>query len=106
MRKVIELCGFCCQEVKIDAVKCKLQKCPNCGEPIRACCLCDMDTCDCGKCNDCYQEVLNPKQGVEYWVVYNPKDETYHYFKTEKEAYEYSSWHDILDVNVAQECFN
>lgn len=48
--KVVELCGYCCQEVEIDAVKCKLQKCPNCGKPIRACCLCDMDTCDCSEC--------------------------------------------------------
>ena len=50
MKKVIEWCSECDTEVKIKAIPFVLQKCPNCGAPIRACCLCDPDTCDCVKC--------------------------------------------------------
>lgn len=53
-----------------------------------------------------YYEVRNPKPDVEYWVVYNPKDEMPHYFRTEKEAYEYAGDHNILDINVFKECFD
>ena len=50
MKMVTELCPYCDEEVKIKAIKCELQKCPNCGKPIRACCLCDFDECDCEEC--------------------------------------------------------
>ena len=50
MKKVIEWCSFCENEVKINAVPCVVQKCPRCGKPIKACCMCDPDTCDCTKC--------------------------------------------------------
>ena len=53
-----------------------------------------------------WHEVKNPKPDIEYWVVYNPQDELPHYFKTEKEAFEYSSWNYIPDINVFKECFN
>lgn len=50
MRKVIEWCSHCEQEVKINAIKCTLQHCPVCGSPIRACSLCNQDNCDCARC--------------------------------------------------------
>ena len=46
MKKVIEWCSHCEKEVKINAIKCVAQTCPNCGKTIRACCLCDWDTCN------------------------------------------------------------
>ena len=49
--KVVELCPHCGQEVRIRAIKHAAQPCPNCGEPIRACSLCDHDTCDCNACD-------------------------------------------------------
>ena len=48
--KVWELCPHCEEEVELEAVKCVLQKCPNCGRMIRACSMCDPDKCDCSKC--------------------------------------------------------
>lgn len=50
MKKIVEWCSECEAEVKIKAIPYVLQKCPNCGAPIRACCLCNPDTCDCEKC--------------------------------------------------------
>lgn len=47
---VVEWCPQCEQEVKIKAIKCKPQECPNCKALIRACSLCNQDTCDCSKC--------------------------------------------------------
>lgn len=50
MKKVIEYCSCCEQEVKINAVPCVLQRCPKCGAPIRACSLCDLNVVDCQEC--------------------------------------------------------
>lgn len=49
MKKIQEWCSNCCQEVTIDA-EFKEQVCPNCGEIILPCSLCDMDTVECSKC--------------------------------------------------------
>jgi len=48
--KVTERCPYCEEEVKLEAIKYKLQECPNCHKKIRACSLCDCNTCDCSKC--------------------------------------------------------
>lgn len=53
MFKVIEVCPFCMEEVELESILFDRQKCPNCGNMIRACCLCDMsDTLDCTWCSD------------------------------------------------------
>ncbi len=52
--KVWELCPHCEEEVELDAVKCKLQRCPNCGRMIKPCSMCDMDKCDCSRCDKRY----------------------------------------------------
>ena len=46
---VTEWCPFCEEEVEIKA-QMRVQKCPNCGENIIPCCLCDMDKADCANC--------------------------------------------------------
>lgn len=50
--KVLEGCGNCGEEVVIDAIQFKVQKCPSCTEPIKACCLCSEDDMkDCSACD-------------------------------------------------------
>lgn len=56
MKKIIEWCSNCDQEVKIDAIPFIAQKCPNCGALIRACSLCDCDVVDCDKCEKKYKK--------------------------------------------------
>ena len=51
MKKVIEMCPNCEEEVTIDAIKYIPQVCPNCKGIIRACSLCDMDNCNCELCD-------------------------------------------------------
>lgn len=51
MKTITEWCSCCEKEVEIDAVKYKLQKCPNCRKPIRACSMCCCDNADCIKCS-------------------------------------------------------
>lgn len=46
---VYEWCPHCEIEVKLDAIL-KKQICPNCGEMILPCALCD---CDVVKCTEC-----------------------------------------------------
>ena len=50
-----------------------------------------------------WKEIFNLKSDYEYWVVFNPKDESYHYFEDQFNAFEYSSWNNIPDINVFQE---
>jgi hypothetical protein len=38
--KCIEWCSHCEEEVVLDAVECRQQMCPSCGEPILPCNLC------------------------------------------------------------------
>lgn len=54
MNKVVELCPFCEEEVKLEKRQFFLQKCPNCGKPIRACSLCDQDIVNCSECEKKY----------------------------------------------------
>lgn len=54
--QVEEYCAHCGDEVMIDAVP-KIQECPECGEPIIPCCMCDMGKTDCEKCQIEKQEV-------------------------------------------------
>ena len=53
-----------------------------------------------------WKEIKQPKSDIEYWVVYNNYDESYHYFKTKTDADEYASWNYICEENVFKECFN
>ena len=53
-----------------------------------------------------WKEIKQPKSDIEYWVVYNNYDESYHYFKTKTDADEYASWNYICEENVMKECFN
>lgn len=46
---VYERCPHCETEVKLDSLFEK-QPCPNCGETISPCALCN---CDAVKCNEC-----------------------------------------------------
>jgi predicted RNA-binding Zn-ribbon protein involved in translation (DUF1610 family) len=41
---IYEVCPFCEQEVELEN-KYNPQKCPNCGEYILPCSICDKDTC-------------------------------------------------------------
>lgn len=50
MKKIIEWCSYCEQEVEIQAIKYKVQECPNCKKLIKACSLCDTNKCNCNKC--------------------------------------------------------
>lgn len=50
---VYEWCPHCETEVKLDSLFEK-QTCPNCGETILPCALCDCDTV---KCNECPLEI-------------------------------------------------
>ena len=47
--KIIEWCPYCGDEVEIED-RMDLQECPNCGNKILPCSLCDHDKCDCGEC--------------------------------------------------------
>ena len=49
---VTEWCAHCDQEVRIKSIAKQVQVCPNCGEYIMACCLCDCDNTDCSLCNE------------------------------------------------------
>lgn len=49
---VYEWCPHCETEVKLDAIL-KKQVCPNCGEIILPCALCN---CDVVKCTECPTE--------------------------------------------------
>ena len=51
-----------------------------------------------------WREVKNPKADQEYWCVID--GDLIHFFRTEAEAFEYSSWHNIPDKNVFNECHN
>lgn len=46
---VYEWCPHCETEVKLDVIL-KKQICPNCGESILPCALCDCDVVKCSKC--------------------------------------------------------
>lgn len=46
---VYEWCPHCEIEVKLDAIL-KKQICPNCGEIILPCALCDCDVVKCAEC--------------------------------------------------------
>lgn len=50
-----EICTWCQEEVKIPAIK-GAHTCPNCGEEMLACGLCDMDEVECNKCP--YDDIL------------------------------------------------
>ena len=54
MNKVDELCPFCEKEVKLEKRQFFLQKCPNCGNLIRACSLCNLDIVNCSECEKKY----------------------------------------------------
>lgn len=54
MGTITELCPHCEYEVKLNAVKHILQKCPLCGEMIRACSMCEYDSAI--HCIDCAKE--------------------------------------------------
>lgn len=73
--KVTELCPYCEEEVKLEAIKYKLQECPNCHKKIRACSLCDCDTCDCSKCEKQEDE---DEDEIETFDTY---DEAYKYLE-------------------------
>ena len=69
MSKVTELCPCCDQEVKLEPKRYILQRCPKCGAPIRACCLCDCDVVNCSECQKKYAnytptlgEIAEPKK--------------------------------------------
>ena len=49
LNHVYEWCPHCETEVKLDA-KLKKQTCPNCGETILPCALCDYDVVKCAEC--------------------------------------------------------
>ena len=51
-----------------------------------------------------FNEVDNPKQDIEYWVVLDEENIIPHYFKTEKDARNFAEYygHEI----VFEECFN
>lgn len=48
--KVYELCHYCEREVELLA-EFKVQECPNCGKYIAPCRMCDLNTCECDKCD-------------------------------------------------------
>ena len=54
----IEWCSTCGEEVEIEATFCKVQKCPECGEHILPCNLCDTDKTDCFKCQNIYSKMI------------------------------------------------
>lgn len=56
MKKVVELCPFCEEEVKLKPIKFQAQKCPNCGKLIKACSLCNCDECNCAECEKLFKE--------------------------------------------------
>ena len=47
-----------------------------------------------------WREVRNPKADRCYWVVIDIEKGLCHFFNTEKEAFEYSSFHNIPDCDV------
>ena len=49
MEKVYEHCPHCDSDVLLDA-EFRIQTCPNCGEKIKPCALCDMDSVKCSEC--------------------------------------------------------
>lgn len=66
VEKVAEWCSHCCQEVEINSIG--VQVCPNCGEMILPCCMCE----DCyGKCiysdEKEYKLCKDEKENHEYW---------------------------------------
>ena len=46
---VTELCGACGNEVELP-IKLGIYKCPECGENIINCAMCDWDNVDCNSC--------------------------------------------------------
>lgn len=57
---VDEFCPHCETEVELKPVF-SVQVCPNCGELILPCNLCDHDTCDCAHCplEDIRRDILS-----------------------------------------------
>lgn len=55
MKKVIEYCPFCEDEVELDAVL-TIQTCPNCGKKIIPCCLCEGCKSNCALDDACRSE--------------------------------------------------
>ena len=51
-----------------------------------------------------FNEVMNPKQDIEYWVVVDEQKEMPHYFKTRDDA-EWFACHYGHTI-IFQECFN
>jgi hypothetical protein len=47
--KIVEWCSNCCCEVGLTPTM-TIQRCPNCGDYIIPCSLCNWDSCDCNNC--------------------------------------------------------
>lgn len=63
---VTELCGNCGEEVTIKSVG--VQICPNCGDVILPCCMCENCIKDCGYMEDpVYLIFRDKKKNAEYW---------------------------------------
>lgn len=60
--KVWEMCGDCGEEIKIDAIK--GGTCPNCGNFVIPCSMCDLDNVE-WDCTHCLFEE-NPNAWAEY----------------------------------------
>ena len=63
--KTFELCPHCEHEVKINGIMFVPQKCPHCGQPIKACSMCDWDNCDCEACDKKYPSILELHRFLE-----------------------------------------
>lgn len=63
---VTELCGTCGEEVTIKSVG--VQICPNCGDVILPCCMCESCTTGCGYMEDPVYLIFRQKRkNAEYW---------------------------------------
>lgn len=65
MNKYTEWCLYCEHEVELST-EMKVQECPNCGNYIAPCGMCDLNTRECSKCElskECVK--LNNKKGYE-----------------------------------------
>lgn len=74
INKCIEYCSVCDEDVEIDCQFDTLQHCPNCGNSIIPCNLCDLDTCNCGKCNTERKRKYNNL--IELWSYGNYDEES------------------------------
>ena len=65
---VDEWCANCETEVQLKATLYEKQHCPNCGNPIKPCALCDWDNINCNECPwGFWGEEL--RKGVRYKLI-------------------------------------